>query len=317
MDVWQFISGKQLASISIVLLYVLKSDGSSPGRQGFKMAVSADGDFCGSVGGGIMEHKFVEMAKAQLKKNAQSAEVYKQVHNKRAASNQSGMICSGEQTIFLYHLQNNDLSQVNALVVSLENNFNGTLKLSRSGIIFLNEVPLTDYYFEQSDEDFLLVEKTGYKNFLHIIGGGHCALALSKLMRELDFYIHVYDERDTLNTMQQNTFAHKKTLVSSYAVLNEIIPDNDHCYVVIMTLGYRSDYEAFKALLGKKIKYTGLLGSSKKIEKLFADHRKENLHGELLNEIHAPAGMRIKSQTPSEIAVSIAAEIIAIKNKDQ
>ena len=49
-----------------MLLYVLESKGSSPGRQGFFMAVNSNGEMEGSIGGGIMEHKFVEMAKEKL-----------------------------------------------------------------------------------------------------------------------------------------------------------------------------------------------------------------------------------------------------------
>nr|MBU9937210.1 XdhC family protein [Ferruginibacter sp.] len=69
MDVWEFIHAKLSATVPVLLLYVLESEGSSPGRKGFKMAVSADGTFCGTIGGGIMEHKLVEKAKDILRKN--------------------------------------------------------------------------------------------------------------------------------------------------------------------------------------------------------------------------------------------------------
>ena len=69
MDTWQFILQKFVQEDSIILLYVLQSNGSSPGRQGFKMAVSSDGDIFGTIGGGIMEHKFVELSHALLKGN--------------------------------------------------------------------------------------------------------------------------------------------------------------------------------------------------------------------------------------------------------
>lgn len=314
MNVWQFISGKQSASINVVLLYVLQSEGSSPGRQGFKMAVAADDDFFGTIGGGIMEHKFVEMAKAKLKEDAPGSDIYKQVHDKAAAKNRSGMICSGEQTIFLYQVQKGDLVHLDALIQSLQNNKNGSLQLKRSGISFSDDVPSVNYHFEQKGEEFLLIEKTGHKNHLHIIGGGHCALAFSKLMHGMDFYIHVYDEREGLNTMEQNVFAHKKTILNSYAALNELILGGDQVYVVIMTFGYRSDDMALRALLGKQFKYIGMLGSKKKIEKMFSEYKAENINADELKNIHSPIGMQIKSQTTEEIAVSIAAEIIAIKN---
>ena len=300
-----------------MLLYVLESEGSSPGRQGFKMAVAADNEFFGSIGGGIMEHKFVEMAKSKLQSTISGADIYKQVHDKTVAKNQSGMICSGEQTIFLYHIKDKDLTHINALIVSLNNNKNGSLQLTKTAITFSTNVPSTNYYLELNEDGFLLIEKTGYKNHLHIIGGGHCAFALSKLMRGLDFYIHLYEEREGLNTMEQNEFAHVKIVVESYASLNTFISGGENVYVVIMTFGYRSDDEALRALLENKFKYIGMLGSKKKIEKMFTEYRTENINDAELQNVHSPIGIQVKSQTPEEIAISIAAEIIAVKNKDQ
>ena len=66
-QVWKFISDSLFNNISVVLLYVLESTGSSPGRQGFFMAVNSYGEMEGSIGGGIMEYKFVEMAKSKFK----------------------------------------------------------------------------------------------------------------------------------------------------------------------------------------------------------------------------------------------------------
>ena len=64
---WQFVLKQLLENIPVMLLYVLESKGSSPGRQGFFMAVNAAGETEGSIGGGIMEHKFIELAKESLK----------------------------------------------------------------------------------------------------------------------------------------------------------------------------------------------------------------------------------------------------------
>ncbi len=316
MKVWQFIKHKMEASLEVMLLYVLESSGSSPGRQGFCMAVAQDGLLCGSIGGGIMEHKFVEMAKARLADGLLVDAVHKQIHDKAAGKNQSGMICSGEQTIFLYRIKKEDIITINALISSLQANKNGSLILTPAGISFNNEIPENNFVFKQySEDDFLLVEKTGYKNYLNIIGGGHCALALSQLMRRMDFYITVYDDRERLNTIAENTYAHEKVIVSSYNELGRFIKGGNNVYVVIMTFGYRTDDIAVRALLGTEYRYIGLLGSRKKIEKLFAEFENSDLDKQALLKIHSPIGVPIKSQTPEEIAVSIAAEIIAEKNR--
>ncbi len=131
---WTFISNSLDKGIGVMLLYVLESIGSSPGRQGFFMAVNANGHMEGSIGGGMMEHKFVEMARERLREQEfKEQEIRKQYHDKSAAKNQSGMICSGEQTIFLYHVQPSDLTTIKNIITSLEQNNNGTLTLSSSG----------------------------------------------------------------------------------------------------------------------------------------------------------------------------------------
>lgn len=316
LQVWKLIAHSLQNNIPVMLLYVLESKGSSPGRQGFCMAVNANGKMQGSIGGGIMEYKFVEMAREKLQITNYKFQIKKQVHDKSAAKNQSGMICSGEQTILNYQVQKNDKETIDAIILCLEENRNGTLTLSPNKIQFSESSPSTDFLFEmRSGEDWLYKEKTGYKNHLYIIGGGHCALALSKIMSMMEFYIYLFDDRKNLNTMEQNVFVQEKKLVNSYEQLKNIIPPGKNNYVVMMTFGYRSDSVALKALLGKEFRYLGLLGSENKIKKMFSDLRAEGICNEMLKKIHSPAGISIKSQTPEEIAISIAAEMIAVKNK--
>jgi len=123
LSVWKLIIDSLQQGIPVMLLYVVESSGSSPGRQGFFMAVNTNEEMEGSIGGGIMEHKFVEMAKEKLKvMNAELklADIKKQFHDKAAAKNQSGMICSGEQTILLYPVRKKDTKQIHELISSIE-----------------------------------------------------------------------------------------------------------------------------------------------------------------------------------------------------
>src|SRR5271155_5600131 len=101
LKLWQFITEQLAQKQAVVFLCVLESKGSSPGRQGFKMAVT-ENDMSGSIGGGIMEHKFVELAREMLKREELDTLLRQQIHSKSAASNQSGLICSGEQTLAVY-----------------------------------------------------------------------------------------------------------------------------------------------------------------------------------------------------------------------
>ncbi len=268
LSAWKLIAESLQQQIPVMLLYVLESSGSSPGRQGFFMVVNVKNEpdsyrMEGSIGGGIMEHKFVEMA-----------------------------------------------------ISSVEQNKNGTLKLSPNGIEFSELIPEENFRFSmRSEQDWEYSEKTGYKNELFIIGGGHCALAFSKLMSGMDFYIRVYDERKNLKTMLENKSAHEKHFINDYSELNSIIAEGNSHYAVIMTFGYRTDDIALRAIINKEFKYLGLLGSKSKIEKMFEDYRREGFEEKRLQRIHAPIGIPVKSQTPEEIAVSIAAEIIKIKNQ--
>jgi xanthine dehydrogenase accessory factor len=315
LNTWKLIHNSMENNIPVMLLYVLESQGSSPGRQGFLMAVNGAGEMSGSIGGGMMEHKFVEMAKERLQDHQEGTDIRKQVHDKSATKNQSGMICSGEQTILLHTLQPADLSHVENIIQSLEQHQNGTLTLSPSGILFHDDPPEVEYgFFFPAEGDWRYVEKTGYINNLYIIGGGHCALALSRLMRSMDFYIRVYDDRADLKTMVENDAAHEKYFINSYEDIASSVAEGHGQYIVIMTFGYRSDDITIRSLLGKNFRYLGVLGSQTKINKLFNDYRKEGINESWLQQIHTPIGLDIHSQTPEEIAVSIAAEIIRVKN---
>lgn len=319
--VWNLVATSLKQNTPVMLLYVLESSGSSPGRQGFLMAVNANGEMEGSIGGGIMEHKFVEMAKEQLRSalggRELRANLRKQIHDKSVAKDQSGMICSGEQTILLYPVHKMDIGHVQNIISSLEKNKNGSLRFSPSGLKFSENIPGKDFHFSmRTEDDWEYEEKTGYKNKLFIIGGGHCALALSMLMSRMDFYIYVYDDRHNLKTMLQNEFAHETKVLEDYKDLSGLIPPGDNHYVVIMTFSYRTDDLALRSLVKKEFKFIGLLGSKNKVEKMFNDYRDEGVDQNWLQSIHTPIGIIIKSQTPEEIAVSIAAEIIRIKNQN-
>jgi xanthine dehydrogenase accessory factor len=316
-NTWRFIEYSVQQDVPVMLLYVLDSKGSSPGRQGFFMAVNSQGRMQGSIGGGIMEHKFVELAKERLCNESDDlSTIKKQVHDKSVARDQSGMICSGEQIIFLYRLQGGDLRTIRDIINTLVQNKRGTLMLSPRGVRFDADAPGHDFYFSmKSEEDWMYSEKIGYKYELFIVGGGHCALALTKLMRSMDFYIRVYDDRKEVKTMAENHDAHEKHFVNDYSELSELIPSGSNRYVVVMTVGYRTDDAALKALFGKKFRYFGLLGSQFKINKMISEYKTSGVSEEMLQHIHAPAGIKIKSESPEEIAVSIAAEIINIKNQ--
>ena len=298
-----------------MLLYVVDSHGSSPGRTGFCMVINAEGQMSGSIGGGIMEYKFVELAKQRFKESSSESMIVQQYHDKEASTHQSGMICSGEQTIFLYTPKQADLLQVHNIIDCLENEYQGMLLLSAGSIRYADSTTTSRYSFSNKGGKWLYTEKLGYGNNVYIIGGGHCSLALSSLMSTMDFYITLMDDRKDLYTMKQNSYAHDMVLMENFENIGDSIPENDHTFVVVMTIGYRTDDVVVRQLINKKIKYLGILGSKAKIKKMFDTYRTEGMDEHTLHKIYAPIGLEINSQTPEEIAVSIAAEIIGVRSK--
>jgi len=314
MDVWKFISGKLAAAQTVMLLYVLDSEGSSPGRSGFKMAVAADGTICGTIGGGIMEHKLVEKAKAMLHKNEMQVLLMRQYHDKEHTTDQSGMICLGNQLNAFIPLTQADEKIIETI---LEEGLY-TIQLSPKGLSIHESVPADKNHSLEfrSNEDWLYLEKINQRPVIHIIGGGHVSLALSELMCFLGFYSKVYDDRPELNTILQNFFANEKIIVPGYEHLGEYIKDCEKDYAVIMTVGYRTDKIALKELLKKQFYYLGLMGSEHKIAMLMDELKVEGVAEDALKKIFTPVGLNIYSKTTPEIAVSIAAEIIREKNKE-
>jgi xanthine dehydrogenase accessory factor len=298
----------------VQLLYVLQSEGSSPGRQGFKMAVAADGGFYGTIGGGIMEQKLVEKAKRLLLQRETNVLLQHQYHDKEHSKDQSGMICSGSQLNVFIPLKANDLQTINEILLSIQNRQQKAIQLSPAGIAIQSLQKQSFHFIDEKDWNY--IEPLDQRLVIHIIGGGHVSLALSQVMNFLGFFVKVYDDRPELNTMLQNNFAHEKIIVSSYEKINEYIKDAENDFAVIITVGYRTDKVVLKQLLKNNFFYLGLMGSDKKIETLFSELEQEGISSELLKSIFSPIGINIFSKTTQEIAISIAAEIIKEKNKD-
>ena len=295
---------------------VIGREGSSPGKQGFKMAVASDGSFTGSIGGGVMEHRLVEQSKRLLKQNElpQPFLIF-QDHDPEATVNRSGMICSGGQTIVFTPLEGKDLATVKAILEADEQQQKGIFRLSEKGLFFAagEEMQVASKSNVVSEKQWEYAEQTGMPNTIYIFGGGHVGLALSKVFRNLNFKIHLFDNRSELNTFEENGFADEKQIVN-YNNVASLVPEGFNVYVVIVTFAHKSDEQVLEQMLGKNLKYLGLMGSAKKIETIFGRLKEKGFSDGQLKKVFAPIGFPINSETPAEIAVSIAAQVIAVKN---
>lgn len=311
---WVNILEKLRNDKTVAMLYVIESEGSSPGRAGFHMMVASDGEIYGSIGGGIMEHKLVEYARSLLKKGSFQPFIKRQIHQSDALNNKSGMICSGSQTIAFYFIDPAMISSIQNLVDHLEKNESQVLELTAEKVSFrsLNE-DQDNTKTEISTTGWNYQTTLGFKNTIYIIGAGHVGLALSQVMQQLGFYIILADDRPQLNTFIQNSYAHQKIEVN-YNQVGDLVPNGHHVYVAVVTFGYRSDELCIKQLIHHKLAYFGVMGSSSKMEKMFVSLRGQGYSTEQLNGIKTPIGLPIQSKTPMEIAISIAAQIISVKN---
>ena len=283
----------------LVLMVVIANEGSSPGRKGFKMLVTKN-QMYGTIGGGIMEHKLVEFAESLLDKPTFEPFIKHQIHDKSALKNQSGMICSGQQTIAFYDITTEFLPLAEQILT--EKDFKITYNNLGINVVSAN----TKWSFSETTS---LVQK------VYIIGGGHVGLALSEVLSRMDFEIHILDHRENLNTMEANNFVHSKQTVE-FSAIGNYIPEDDNIYVVIMSFGYRTDDVIIRQLINKDFKYIGLLGSKEKIAILFQNMIVDGFDKDRIAKIYAPIGIDIKSETTQEIAISVAAQLIRVKNQN-
>jgi len=148
---------------------------------------------------------------------------------------------------------------------------------------------------------------------LYIIGAGHVGFHLARLAADVGFRVHVVDDREK--------FANAERFPTAAEVVVDDIPAwidraslPAHAYAVIVTRGHTNDLEALRALAPRELRYLGLIGSRAKVARIYEALIESQTPAEVLQKVHAPIGLDIGAVTPQEIAVSILAELIAVKH---
>ncbi len=147
---------------------------------------------------------------------------------------------------------------------------------------------------------------------LYVFGGGHIALPLVQFAKALDLSVVVVDDRQEFANKDRFPLAEEVKLGEFSQVIKTIEFHENDC-VVIITHGHEHDEEVLEACL-TKVKlpsYIGMIGSREKIAITHSHLKNKGIAEQLLGKVHAPIGLSIGSQTPAEIALSIAAEIVA------
>ena len=146
----------------------------------------------------------------------------------------------------------------------------------------------------------------------YIFGGGHVALALDPVLRHVDFETTIIDDRaDYANGTR---FPESRTIVCENFdhCFDEIEPDEDS-FLIIVTRGHRGDLQVLRQALRKPHAYLGMIGSRHKNQILVDQLLSEGFTQEELDQVYSPIGLEIKSETPEEISISIAAEMILVR----
>jgi xanthine dehydrogenase accessory factor len=131
----------------------------------------------------------------------------------------------------------------------------------------------------------------------------------------LDFEVTVIDDRPEYANSENIPDA-DHILVEDIGLAMQKLKKSDDTYVVIVTRGHKDDAAALKPCIGSDLTYTGMIGSKKKIASMRMDFIENGLATEKQwNDIHAPVGLDIKSQTVEEIAVSISAQLVMVRNR--
>ncbi len=310
--VWDFLLRCLADSEPAALLQVVAHDGSSPGKSGFRMAVSATA-VSGTIGGGETERGLVERARRFLAAGGGAPQLFLRRHEETAGAESSGQICSGSQTVALLSLRLVDVPALHRARLAAAGGEPAWLLLSGSGMDVAAGSAGQPRGFAEHGGAWTYGELLGLADTLHLFGGGHVSLALCRVMAPLGFRLSVCDDRPGLDTMEANRWAHEKRTLP-YEEAADALAGGEHEWAVIMTYGHEADERVLRRLLDKPLRYLGLLGSPSKVETMFARLRAGGVPAETLARVRAPIGLPIGSRTAAEIAVSVAAEMIRLRN---
>lgn len=317
---WQSALEKLENGYSIVLLAVAKAQGSTPGRQGFKMLISEDNSQYGTIGGGIMELNFIKLAQELLRNKKSSGFTLKvQIHHKYAPEEQqSGLICSGEEWIVYGSLEpnKNNIALCHKIINETDSRLQLIIEPETIHVTLIDELKNDgeQYTFDmKSESEWLFTENLAFKNHLYIFGGGHVGLALSRVFSILEnFIVTVIDSRPDVDTIKNNKYANE-IIIDEYKNAGNYIKEGNTSYVAVVTTSMPTDVQVLSSCLHKNVRYLGLMGSKSKKKEVFAQLRKKGFTEEDINRIKCPIGIEdIKTHSAGEIAISIAAEVLKV-----
>lgn len=149
---------------------------------------------------------------------------------------------------------------------------------------------------------------------LVVFGGGHIGQSVAAIASMLGFRLTVADDR--IKYANGERFPNAQAIVTgAWEEIFKQLSVNSSSYIVIATRGHQYDLACLRFALTTPARYVGLLGSRRKTKILLETLQKEGVDPSDFERVYAPIGIEIGSETPEEIAVSIAAELVAVRKK--
>lgn len=324
------------AGLPVVYTALVETRGSTPQKAGAAMLVCADGSQVGTLGGGCVEAE-VKRRALQLLNGAGSCELMTFQLDKDYGWD-DGLICGGRMTMLVDPVRESagtDFYRQMATLIEGGRGFTEAISLEGAGARLLFDAdghplaadgdttslqgavasglrPLSDRPRPYvSDRISYLPQLPRCR--LVIIGGGHVGQKVAQLASEIDFDVWVVDDREAYCNAERFPQA-QRLLVGPIEDLVAGLDVDQSTYCVIVTRGHNHDEQALFHLAETPARYVGMIGSKRKIRLIFDDLRREGISEQALARVHAPLGFDIGSQTVPEIAVSIVAELIAVRN---
>jgi xanthine dehydrogenase accessory factor len=312
-----------------VLATIVADTGSSPRSAGAHILVDKNGRVCGTIGGGTLEYKSIQLARSLLEQGQSRRKTYRLYRNDEE---ELGMLCGGNVDVFFQFIRGGDKKTASLvgeciarlgkdedlwLFIDLTSPTDWTMALYSAGSLFPGEMKLgEDDIRDLARNREVLVRKgdrriygepVNFAGKVFIFGGGHVAQALAPVLHSVGFRYVVFDNREEF--VSRELFPDALNLVTGdYDHVEEKLTVDSRDYIVIVTHAY--DLAVLRQIIGKNCAYIGVIGSKTKAAALKQQLLQEGISGETLGKINTPIGLKIKSETPEEIAVSIAGVMI-------
>ena len=305
-----------------MLATIVERRGSAPRGVGTTMVISGSGEQTGTVGGGSMEHRVRQDALALLAEGEGAIRSY-EIH-----ADEKSVYSGGVTVLFRPFIGEQDALLVEELLNSIQQDDGSYLvcRLGQTGVFDTIRMDAAsvcalaglDCPPEQSlvcgVEPSYLIEPLMDTPRVILFGGGHVAQMMARQLDLLDCRVWVVEDRIEFATRALFPSA-ERVLCLDYQAAEDVLSITKRDQVIVMSRGHETDYQILRWVLRSAADYIGCIGSKRKIaltrERLLAD----GLMQAQIDRLHAPIGLAIGAETPAEIAVSVAAELIQHRSK--